>query len=79
MNAGLAGIKLPSLPDLSVVNTDFLTPLTGVVTDVNSRITALTASLGTLDCLASTYGSTAAGAHALEMLQPFRARSRCRA
>ena len=57
MNAVLAGLDLPSVPDLSVVNTDFLTPLTGVVTDVNSRITALTASLGTLDCLAGNYGS----------------------
>ena len=65
----LAGIDLPTVPDLSVVNTDFLNPLTSVVTDVNSQITALTASLGTLDCLAGTYGTAAAGARALLMLQ----------
>jgi len=45
------------------MNTDFLTPLTSVVTDLNSKITALTASIGTVDCLAGTYGTAAAGAH----------------
>ncbi len=56
-----AGVPHLSVPDLSILNTDFVTPMQNAVAGVTDQVTALTKGLGTLDCLAGVYGNPAAG------------------
>ena len=57
----IAGVPNLLAPDLSILGTDFLTPIENVIDGVTDQVTALTNGLGTLDCLAGLHGNPTAG------------------
>ena len=61
MAAGYAGLPSLSVPDLSILATDYLTPVTTAITGVQNQVTALTSGLAVLDCFAGVRGASNPG------------------
>ncbi len=61
MAAGLRDLE-SLLPDLSILNTDFFSPVTDAVDGFQAQVTILTNGLAVLDCFAGLHGDDAPGA-----------------